>query len=85
MLTEERKREILLSVMTKEEFAGLQARKKPKPEKAVVVVVSEKLAAAVKANPDSLRLYLRGDTLVVERPRRIDVVDVEVAVAGTGR
>jgi hypothetical protein len=82
MLTEERRREILLSVMTKEEFEALEARKKPKPEKAVV---SEKLAAAVKANPDSLRLYLRGDTLVVERPRRIDVVDVEVAVAGAGR
>jgi hypothetical protein len=79
MLTEERRREILLSVMTKEEFEALQARKKPKPDKAVVAVVSEKLAAAVKANPDSLRLYLRGDALVVERPRRIDVVDVEAA------
>jgi hypothetical protein len=70
MLTEERKREILASV------GAWPRTKKPKPT--VIAEVSEKVAAAARANPDSVRVAARAtdDTVVVERARRTEVMDV---------
>jgi len=70
MLSEERKREILASV-------GAWPRK-AKPKQTVVAEVSEKVAAAARANPESVRVAARGadDTLVVERVRRSEIIDV---------
>jgi hypothetical protein len=47
MLTEERKREILASV-------GAWPRTKGKPKPTVVAEVSKKVAAAARANPESV-------------------------------
>jgi hypothetical protein len=60
-----------------EHWAKLPPRK-PKPKPAVVATVSEKFAEAVQANPEGVRLSVRAkdDTVVVERPRRSNVVDV---------
>jgi hypothetical protein len=57
-------------------------RAKAKPKPAVMAVVSEKLAEAVKANPESLRVSARAsdDTLILERPRQTERLEVlEVA------
>lgn len=61
-------------------------RTKAKPKPALVSVVSEKLAAAARANPDSVRISARADddTIVVDRPRRSDIVEV-VEVDAQGR
>jgi hypothetical protein len=71
MLTEERKREILASV-------GAWPRTPKKPRPTVVAEVSEKVAAAARANPDSVRVAARAvdDTVVVERAKRTEVLDV---------
>jgi hypothetical protein len=60
------------------------ARLKPKP--AVMAVVSEKLAQAAKANPEGVRVSVRAadDTVVVDRPRRTEVIEV-LEVDGEGR
>jgi phenylpyruvate tautomerase PptA (4-oxalocrotonate tautomerase family) len=60
MLTEERKREILASV-------GAWPRTPKKPKPTVVAEVSEKVAAAARANPESVRVAARAadDTVVV--------------------
>jgi hypothetical protein len=71
MLTEERKREILASV-------GAWPRTPRKPKPTVIAEVSEKVAAAARANPESVRVAARAtdDTVVVERARRSEVIDV---------
>jgi hypothetical protein len=71
MLTEERKREILASV-------GAWPRTPRKPKSTVVAEVSEKVAAAARANPDSVRVAARAadDTVVVERAKRSEVIEV---------
>jgi hypothetical protein len=50
---------------------------KPKPVE-VVTTVSPKMAQAIKANPESLRLHARAEdeTFVVDRPRRTEVMEV---------
>jgi hypothetical protein len=70
MLTEERKREILASV------GAWPRTKKPKPT--VVAEVSEKVAAAARANPESVRVSAKAvdETIIVERARRSEVLDV---------
>jgi hypothetical protein len=44
----------------------------------VVATVSPKMAEAIKANPESLRLHARAEdqTTVVDRPRRVEVLEV---------
>ena len=44
----------------------------------VVATVSPKMAEAIKANPESLRLHARAEdeTFVVDRPRRTEVMEV---------
>jgi hypothetical protein len=71
MLTEERKREILASV-------GAWPRTPKKPKPTVVAEVSEKVAAAARANPESVRVSAKAvdETIVVERARRSEVIDV---------
>jgi hypothetical protein len=71
MLTEERKREILASV-------GAWPRTPKKPKPTVVAEVSEKVAAAARANPESVRVSAKAvdETIVVERARRSEVLDV---------
>lgn len=71
MLTEERKREILASV-------GAWPRTPKKAKPTVIAEVSEKVAAAARANPDSVRVAARAtdDTVVVERAKRREVMDV---------
>jgi hypothetical protein len=71
MLTEERKREILASV-------GAWPRTSKKAKPTVVAEVSEKVAAAARANPESVMAAARAtdDTVVVERARRSEVIDV---------
>jgi hypothetical protein len=85
--------------MTREEYAKLEReykqlmaepipKAKPKPKPAVVAVVSEKAAAAVRANPESVRVSARAsdDTIVVDRPRRSEVLEVlEVDAEGRPR
>ncbi len=60
--------------------------RKPKPVPAVVAEVSEKFAEAVKGNPEGVRLSVRAkdETVVVERPRRSEVVQVQVQGRLTG-
>lgn len=74
ILTEEEKRSILAK------FPDYLPRKKPqpKPKPALVTTVSEKLAAAVKANPESVRVSATAEdeTVVVDRPRRSEVLEV---------
>ena len=70
-LSEERRREILASV-------GAWPRTSKKSKPTVVAEVSEKVAAAARANPDSVRVAARAvdDTVVVERAKRSEVIDV---------
>jgi hypothetical protein len=72
----------------REWYARRPPRKaKPKPaEPAVVAVVSEKFAEAAKANPEGVRLSVRGadEVVVVDRPRRTEVMEV-VEVDREGR
>lgn len=70
-LSEERRREILASV-------GAWPKQKAKPKPALVTTVSEKVAAAAIANPDSVRVSARADddTVVIDRPRRTEVIEV---------
>ena len=75
ILTEEEKRSILAK------FPDYLPRRKPpqaKPKPALVTTVSEKLAAAVKANPESVRVSATAEdeTVVVDRPRRSEVLEV---------
>jgi hypothetical protein len=70
-------------------LAAIRARKKAAAEAAkpkIVATVSEKMAEAIKANPESLRVSARGadDTTVVDRPRRTEMLEV-VAVDAQGR
>ena len=53
-------------------------REAAKPKPAIVAVVSEKMAEAVRANPQSVRLSARAadDTVVVDRPRRTEAIEV---------
>ena len=69
--SEERRREILASV-------GAWPRTPKKPKPTVVAEVSEKVAAAARANPDSVRVAAKAadDTVVVERAKRTEVLDV---------
>jgi hypothetical protein len=50
---------------------------KAKPKPALVSVVGEKLAAAARANPDSVRISARAadETVVIDRPRRVEVIE----------
>ena len=52
--------------------------RKPKPKPAIVAMVSEKFAEAVKANPESVRLSAKAadETVVVDRPRRTEAIQV---------
>lgn len=61
---------------TRAKRAAERAAAKPKP--AIVAVVSEKMAEAVRANPESVRLSARAadDTVVVDRPRRTEAIEV---------
>ena len=70
-LSEERRREILASV-------GAWPRTPKKPKPTVVAEVSEKVAAAARANPDSVRVAAKAadDTVVVERAKQTEVLDV---------
>jgi hypothetical protein len=81
ILTEEEKRAIL------DKYPEPPRRKpsQPKPKPALVATVSEKLAEAAKANPESVRVSARAadQTVVVDRPRRTEVLEVlEVDVEG---
>jgi hypothetical protein len=74
---------------TRARLAATRARKKAAAEAAkpkAVVTVSEKMAEAIKANPESLRLSAKGadETTVVDRPRRTEMLEV-VAVDAEGR
>jgi phenylpyruvate tautomerase PptA (4-oxalocrotonate tautomerase family) len=70
MLTEERKRQILMEV-------GAWPRTK-KLKSTLVADVSEKVAEAAKANPESVRVSAKAadDTIVVERVKRSEVMEV---------
>jgi phenylpyruvate tautomerase PptA (4-oxalocrotonate tautomerase family) len=70
MLTEERKRQILMEV-------GAWPRTK-KLKSTLVADVSEKVAEAAKANPQSVRVSAKAadDTIVVERVKRSEVMEV---------
>ena len=61
---------------------------KPKPKVQVTTEVSAKVAEAIKANPATLQVRVsagaQDGTTVIERPRRIEVVEV-TAVDGEGR
>jgi hypothetical protein len=81
IFTEEEKRAIL------DKYPEPPRRKppQPKPKPALVATVSEKLAEAVRANPESVRLSALAEdqTVVVDRPRRTEVLEVlEVDVDG---
>jgi hypothetical protein len=65
----------------KARLAVIRAEKKAAAEAAkpkVVATVSEKMAEAIKHDPTSLRLSARAadDTVVVDRPRRTEVMEV---------
>jgi hypothetical protein len=65
----------------KAEAAAREEAAKPR----VVATVPPKMAEAIKANPTSLRLSVKGDdeVVVVDRPRRVEVMEVlEVDAAG---
>jgi hypothetical protein len=70
MLSEERKRQILMEV-------GAWPRTK-KLKSTLVADVSEKVAEAAKPNPKSVRVSAKAadETLVVERVRRSEVMEV---------
>ncbi len=61
---------------TRAKRAAERAAAKPKP--AIVAVVSEKMAEAVRANPESVRLSAKAadETVVVDRPRRTEMIEV---------
>ncbi len=61
---------------TRARRAAARAAAKPKP--AIMAVVSEKMAEAVRANPESVRLSAKAadDTVVVDRPRRTEAIQV---------
>jgi hypothetical protein len=74
---------------TRARLAAIRARKAAAAEAAkpkVVATVSEKMAAAIKHDPTSLRLSAKGadDTVVIDRPRRTEVMEV-VEVDREGR
>jgi hypothetical protein len=74
---------------TRARLAATRARKKAAEEAAkpkIVATVSEKMAEAIKHDPTSLRLSARAedDTVVVDRPRRTEVMEV-VEVDREGR
>jgi hypothetical protein len=83
-LSEKDKAEILaefgprLEALRAKHAARKAAEEAAKPKPAVVAVVSEKFAEAVKANPASVRLSARAadDTVVVDRPRRTEAIQV---------
>jgi hypothetical protein len=57
----------------KAEAAAAAEAAKPK----IVATVSEKMAAAIKANPESLRLNAKdADGPVIDRPRRTEIIEV---------
>lgn len=64
--------------------AAAEAAEAAKPKPAVVAVVSEKMAEAVRANPASVRLSAKAadDTVVVDRPRRTEMIEVIEAAEG---
>jgi isopentenyl diphosphate isomerase/L-lactate dehydrogenase-like FMN-dependent dehydrogenase len=66
----------------KAKAAAAEEAAKPK----IVATVSPKMAEAIKANPESLRVSAKGadETVVVDRPRRTEMLEV-VAVDGQGR
>lgn len=61
---------------TRARRAAERAAAKPKPP--IVAVVSEKMAEAVKANPEGVRLSVKAadDIVVIDRPRRTEVIEV---------
>ncbi len=65
-----------------------RVKPKPKPKVQVTTEVSAKVAEAIKANPATLQVRVsagaQDGTTVIERPRRIEVVEV-TAVDGEGR
>jgi hypothetical protein len=72
---------------TKARLAVIRAEKKAAAEAAkpkVVATVSPKMAEAIKANPTSLRVSAKGadETVVVDRPRRTEVMEVVEVDAG---
>jgi hypothetical protein len=60
--------------------SGYYFRPKPAPIPVVIVPVSEKVAAAVGVNPESVRVAARGEfgEHVVEGPRASSIVKVKV-------
>jgi hypothetical protein len=71
----------------KARLAVIRAEKKAAAEAAkpkVVATVSPKMAEAIKANPTSLRVSAKGadETVVVDRPRRTEVMEVVEVDAG---
>jgi hypothetical protein len=71
-----------LRAMRAKRKAAAEAAEAAKPKPAIVAVVSEKMAEAVRANPESVRLSAKAadETVVVDRPRRteqIEVIEVE--------
>jgi hypothetical protein len=82
ILTEEEKRAIL------DKYPEPPRRKppQPKPKPALVATVSEKFAEAARTNPGNVRLSVtaKDETVVVERPRRTEVLEV-LAVDVEGR
>jgi hypothetical protein len=60
------------------EMRAKRAAKRAAAKPAVVAVVSEKFAQAAKANPESVRLTAKAvdDTIVMERPRRTEAIQV---------
>jgi hypothetical protein len=73
---------------TRARLAAIRARKKAAEEAEkpkVVATVSPKMAEAIKHDPGSVRISARAadDTVVVDRPRRTEVMEVlEVDAAG---
>jgi len=70
-------------------LAAIRARKKAAAEAAkpkLQVTVTPKMAEAVKANPESLRVSAKAedDTVVIDRPRRTEIIEV-TEVDGQGR
>lgn len=91
-LSEKDKAEILaefgprLEALRAKHMARKAAEEAAKPKPAIVAMVSEKMAEAVRANPESVRLSAKAtdETVVVDRPRRTEAIHV-IEVDSEGR
>ena len=86
----------VLGAMTPEQYAKLEAKyfrllakplpkAKPKPTPVLTVPVSDKLAVAVRANPESVRVHARdkdGVWLFEGPQRNLNNITVKVALVG---